>query len=63
MRSSWDSVDLGRPSWGLHLAGRNRDYSLDAPWVMHAPGLALALKVMGFDTLRDILDPPLRGLR
>lgn len=60
-------VSIGTPSWGLDLAGRNRDYFLDAPWVMIAPGIALTLTVMGFnflgDTLRDILDPRLRGAR
>jgi peptide/nickel transport system permease protein len=60
-------VSIGTPSWGLDLAGRNRDYFLDAPWVMLAPGIALTLTVMGFnflgDTLRDILDPRLRGSR
>jgi ABC-type dipeptide/oligopeptide/nickel transport system permease subunit len=60
-------VSIGTPSWGLDLAGRNRDYFLDAPWVMLGPGIALTLTVMGFnflgDTLRDILDPRLRGSR
>jgi peptide/nickel transport system permease protein len=55
------------PSWGLDLSGGNRDYFLDAPWVMLGPGIALTLTVMGFnflgDTLRDILDPRLRGSR
>ncbi len=60
-------VSIGTPSWGLDLSGRNRDYFLDAPWVMLGPGIALTLTVMGFnflgDTLRDILDPRLRGSR
>jgi peptide/nickel transport system permease protein len=58
-------VSIGTPSWGLDLSGSNRDYFLDAPWVMLGPGIALTLTVMGFnflgDTLRDILDPRLRG--
>lgn len=60
-------VSIGTPSWGLDLSGSNRDYFLDAPWVMLGPGIALTLTVMGFnflgDTLRDILDPRLRGSR
>ncbi len=58
-------VSIGTPSWGLDLAGRNRDYFISAPWVMLAPGLALTLTVLGFnflgDALRDVLDPRLRG--
>ena len=52
---------------GADLSGRNRDYFLTAPWVMLGPGIALTLTVMGAnflgDTLRDILDPRLRGSR
>jgi peptide/nickel transport system permease protein len=60
-------VSIGTPSWGADLSGRNRDYFLTAPWVMLGPGVALTLTVMGAnflgDTLRDILDPRLRGSR
>ncbi len=60
-------VSIGTADWGLDLAGRNREYFLSAPWVMLGPGLALTLTVLGFnflgDTLRDILDPRLRGSR
>jgi ABC-type dipeptide/oligopeptide/nickel transport system permease subunit len=60
-------VSIGTPSWGFDLSGSNRDYFFDAPWIMAAPGVALVLTVMGFnflgDTLRDILDPRLRGSR
>jgi len=60
-------VSIGTPSWGLDLSGQTRDYFFDAPWIMVAPGVALVLTVMGFnflgDTLRDILDPRLRGSR
>ena len=60
-------VSIGTPSWGLDLSNRNREYFLDAPWVMAGPSLALVLTVLGFnfvgDTLRDILDPRLRGSR
>jgi peptide/nickel transport system permease protein len=60
-------VSIGTPSWGLDLSNRNREYFLVAPWVMAAPSVALILAVLGFnflgDTLRDILDPRLRGSR
>jgi peptide/nickel transport system permease protein len=60
-------VSIGTPSWGLDLSNRNREFFLIAPWVMAAPSLALILTVLGFnflgDTLRDILDPRLRGSR
>jgi peptide/nickel transport system permease protein len=60
-------VSIGTASWGADLSGRNRDFFLDAPWVMLGPGIALTLTVMGAnflgDTLRDILDPRLRGSR
>ena len=60
-------VSIGTPSWGLDLSGRNREYFITAPWVMLGPGVALTLTVLGFnflgDTLRDVLDPRLRGAR
>jgi peptide/nickel transport system permease protein len=60
-------VSIGTASWGSDLSGTNRDYFLTAPWVMLGPGIALTLTVMGAnflgDTLRDILDPRLRGSR
>jgi len=55
----------GTPSWGQDLAGRNRTYFIEAPWVALAPGIAISLTVLGFnllgDALRDVLDPRLRG--
>jgi peptide/nickel transport system permease protein len=55
----------GTPSWGQDLAGRNRTYIMEAPWVALAPGMAISLTVLGFnllgDALRDALDPRLRG--
>jgi peptide/nickel transport system permease protein len=60
-------VSIGTPSWGQDLAGRNRELFITAPWVMLGPGLALILTVLAFnflgDTLRDVLDPRLRGSR
>jgi peptide/nickel transport system permease protein len=55
------------PSWGIDLSTRNREYFLQAWWLMAGPGIALSLTVLGFnflgDALRDILDPRLRGSR
>jgi peptide/nickel transport system permease protein len=60
-------VSIGTPSWGQDLAGRNREFFITAPWVMLGPGVALVMTVLAFnflgDTLRDILDPRLRGSR
>lgn len=60
-------ASLGTPSWGIDLSNRNREYFIQAPWLLAAPGLALSLAVLGFnflgDTLRDILDPRMRGTR
>lgn len=60
-------VSIGTASWGADLSGRNRDIFWDAPWLLLGPGVALTLTVMGAnflgDTLRDVLDPRLRGSR
>jgi peptide/nickel transport system permease protein len=53
------------PTWGNMLAGQNRQYMNEAPWLVLAPGIAITLTVLAFnmlgDALRDILDPRLRG--
>lgn len=56
------------PSWGADLSGEARTYFLDPPgawWMAVFPGIAISVTVLGFnllgDTLRDILDPRLRG--
>ena len=53
------------PSWGSMIGGAGRIYMLDAPWIVLWPGLALGLVVYNSnifgDTLRDLLDPRLRG--
>ncbi len=58
-------VSIGTPSWGIDLSNRNREYFLQAPWLMAGPAVALSLTVLGFnylgDALRDILAPRLRG--
>lgn len=58
-------VAVGTPSWGIDLSSVNREYFLEAPWLLIGPGTALSLTVLGLnfwgDALRDILDPRLRG--
>jgi peptide/nickel transport system permease protein len=53
------------PSWGLMLSGGAPLSAEKAPWVAIFPGLAISLAVFGFnllgDSLRDALDPRLRG--
>jgi peptide/nickel transport system permease protein len=59
-------VELGTPSWGSDLQGQNlADAKLGYWYLVAFPGAALSLVVLGFnllgDTLRDVLDPRLRG--
>lgn len=53
------------PSWGLMLSGSAPSYAEKAPWIGLFPGIAISLAVFGFslfgDSLRDALDPKLRG--
>jgi peptide/nickel transport system permease protein len=53
------------PSWGLMLSGSALSYAEKAPWIAVFPGVAISLGVFGFnlfgDSLRDTLDPKLRG--
>jgi peptide/nickel transport system permease protein len=53
------------PSWGSMLA-EGRDYLSNAWWLATAPGLMIALVVLGAnllgDGLRDLLDPTLRNV-
>jgi len=55
------------PSWGADLSGEARRYfeTKNAWWIAVFPGLAISLTVLGFnllgDTIRDVLDPRLRG--
>lgn len=52
------------PSWGLMLS-EGRKYIENSWWLAVAPGVAISLMVLAFnlmgDTLRDVLDPRLRG--
>jgi len=58
-------VKEGTPSWGIDLSGENLRFARFYPHLVVFPGIALSLVVLGFnlvgDTLRDILDPRLRG--
>jgi peptide/nickel transport system permease protein len=53
------------PTWGSMLSGSARSYMSIAPWLALAPGIAITLIVLSFnllgDTLRDVLDPRMRG--
>ena len=53
------------PSWGGLLSREGRRYMEVAPWLALFPGLALTITVYCFnmfgDSLRDLLDPRLRG--
>lgn len=55
----------GESSWGQMLSVDGRDYFRRQPGLAIWPGVAIALSVFGFnmfgDSLRDILDPRLRG--
>ncbi len=53
------------PSWGAELSGESRQFFNRAPWIAIFPGAALAITVFAFnifgDSIRDTLDPRLRG--
>lgn len=53
------------PTWGGMLSGSARSYMSTAPWLALAPGMCIMLVVLAFnllgDTIRDVLDPRLRG--
>lgn len=53
------------PAWGLMLSGASADFYRTAPWMILFPGLAITLAVFAFnmfgDSLRDWLDPKMRG--
>jgi peptide/nickel transport system permease protein len=67
--SSLSFLGLGtpapEPSWGNMLSNSARDRIEVAPLMAVWPGLAISIAVYAFnllgDTLRDILDPRLRG--
>jgi peptide/nickel transport system permease protein len=53
------------PSWGRMLSVSAAEYAQKAPHLVLFPGIAISLAVFGFslfgDSLRDALDPKLRG--
>jgi peptide/nickel transport system permease protein len=58
-------VASGQPSWGNDLSFNMNNGGTKYPFLVFFPGLAISIVVLGFnllgDTLRDILDPRLRG--
>jgi len=58
-------VASGQPSWGNDLSFNMNNGGTKYPFLVIFPGLAISLVVLAFnllgDTLRDILDPRLRG--
>ncbi len=58
-------VEPGTPSWGADLSGDSQKFFTQGWWLAIFPGLALSMTVFGFnifgDSLRDTLDPRLRG--
>ena len=53
------------PSWGGMLRSATKNYIGIGPWLPVMPGLAIAFVVFSWnvlgDSLRDVLDPRLRG--
>ena len=65
--ASLSFLGLGIPNavtWGQDVSDSRNSYPLDL-WYAFFPGAAITLTVLGFnllgDSLRDILDPRLRG--
>jgi peptide/nickel transport system permease protein len=54
------------PSWGADISASRTSFPINT-WAALFPGIAISLTVLGFnllgDTLRDVLDPRLRGAR
>ncbi len=59
-------IPVPNPSWGNDISDARRSLPLNV-WAAFFPGMAISLSVLGFnllgDSLRDILDPRLRGSR
>jgi ABC-type dipeptide/oligopeptide/nickel transport system permease subunit len=57
-------AEQGTPGWGIDLS-RGLDKGVDYPHLVIVPGAVISIVILGFnlmgDTLRDILDPRLRG--
>ncbi len=54
------------PSWGGMLTGATQTYTSVAPWLGVFPGVAIVTVVLAWnflgDSLRDVLDPRMRGM-
>jgi ABC-type dipeptide/oligopeptide/nickel transport system permease subunit len=54
-------------TWGGMLTIQGRQFMVTAPWLLVAPAVALSVTVLAFnflgDSVRDMLDPRLRGRR
>ena len=69
VEASISFLGVGTPadviSWGSLLSGEVQQFFATAPWIGLFPGCALTLVVFGInvfgDSLRDVLDPRLRG--
>lgn len=69
VEASLSFLGVGTPadviSWGSLLSGEVQQFFATAPWTGLFPGFALTLVVFGInvfgDSLRDVLDPRLRG--
>ncbi|HJP41678.1 MAG TPA: ABC transporter permease subunit [Dehalococcoidia bacterium] len=58
-------LPIGDPSWGSDLGGQSRSLFRSYWWLPVFSGIALSVTVLAFnllgDSLRDVLDPRLRG--
>ena len=58
-------VSVGTPSWGYMITNQGRANMYTAPWLCLYPGILIALMVLAAnlfgDSLRDVLDPRLKG--
>jgi peptide/nickel transport system permease protein len=58
-------VASGQPSWGNDLSFNMNNGGTKYPFLVFFPGLTISVVILGFnllgDTLRDVLDPRLRG--
>ena len=59
------AADPPLATWGAMMTLQGRQYMLFAPWIIIAPATALSVTVLTFnflgDSIRDVLDPRLRG--
>ena len=59
-RLSWSRRQPPMPEWGA-MVSTGREFMIDSPWVVIAPGIAIAAVSLAFnlvgDALRDTLDP------